>query len=152
MTFASLPRRWRIVLLGSLGLNLLVAGLAVGALFDGRGRGHPPGPRGIAPLVMALPEADRAALAAAVEARGRPGDHPRSDARRARFDALLAELRRDPFDPEAAQAALAAQRELGARRMAEGEAVLVERLAALDPGERAAYADRLDKMISRKGR
>lgn len=146
MTFASVPRRWRIVLLASLGLNLLVVGLALGALWGGPGRERPPGMRGIAPLVMALPEADRAALARAVDTRGRP------DARRARFDALLAELRRDPFNPEAARAALAAQRELGARRMAQGEAALVARLAAMGAAERAAYADRLDEMISRKRR
>ncbi len=147
-------RRWmRVTLVISLAVNLLVAGLVVGALI----RGGPDRERrvardfGGAPFVMALDREDRRAVIA--ELREEPGGL-RGDRRklRERFEALLAALRSTEFDREAVQEILAEQRGVAAARQAAGERLLLDRLEAMPQAERAAYADRLERSLRRGGR
>lgn len=133
----------RLLLLGSLALNLLVIGLAVGAIWRfGGDHGHRPPLPMAATLYRALPDADRDYL--------RQHAHGRLDARQTRraqdMAELAAALRASPFDA-ARFAALLEQHEM---RRAEGHevmrAALIDRIAAMDTGARAAYADRIERM------
>jgi len=143
--------RWRWVLAVSLALNLLVLGvLAGGFLLRADG---PPGRSfrfdlSIFPYTEALTPADRAALLREWRTRG-PGPGEILAERRAENQAVLAALRADPFDPQALGVAMAARMERGQAHSALGQALLVERLNALTPAERAAYAGRLEEALSR---
>lgn len=133
----------RLLLLGSLALNLLVIGLAGGAMWRyGGDHGHrPPLPMAVT-LYRALPDADRDYL--------RQRAHGRQDARQSRRAQDMAELasvlRTSPFDA-ARFAALLDQHDM---RRAEGHAVmraaLIDRIAAMETAARAAYADRIERM------
>ncbi|SHI64114.1 periplasmic heavy metal sensor [Wenxinia saemankumensis] len=147
MTDTPPPRRRlrlsRVVLVLSLALNLLVAGLILGAVL----RGNPPGGRpgvelAVGPLLDALPPERRDGI----RARLRGDDDLRRFDRGARREAMRAfagALTAEPFDPDAVEALLAAQ---GARlrglQDAAQDAFLAE-LAQMGPEERAAYARRL---------
>ena len=136
MPFSTLPRRWRTILILSLGVNVVIGGLAIGTLLDddrgGRAR----------PLVWALPDADRQALREALP------QSSRAD-RRSRFEAILKALRDDPFKPEHLRALLSRQRALIADRTERAEAVIIERLTRMSAEDRAAYADRLERGVRR---
>ncbi len=144
------PRWMRVTLVISLAVNLLIAGLVVGALL----RGGPDRERrvardfGGAPFVMALDPEDRRAVIA--ELRQEPGGL-RGDRRklRERFEALLAALRSAEFDRGAVQEILAEQRSVATARQAAGERLLLDRLEAMPRADRAAYADRLERSLRR---
>lgn len=144
------PLWMRVLLLASLALNLLVAGVLVGdALTDG-GPGH--GPRPVAldlgPLTRALDPADRRAVLDALQ--GRDDLRPPSRAERAAFLAeTLAAVRADPFDRARAEAALLEQSERVAAVEGAVRAALLDRLAALPAEARDAYADRLEAEAGR---
>ncbi len=148
-------RRWLIpALLVSLAINLLIVGIVVGFAVSPnapRNTDRVGGPaRSIIgePFVRALPKKDRQALIKAIGAeRGRLREN--RAALRARFEALLVALRADPFETEAVSQLLQEQRSVAIRRQRIGEAILIERLAAMSPDERAAYAERLAHSLRR---
>ena len=146
-------RRWMVpLLLVSLALNLLVAGIVVGWAVSPAGRWHREmGPtRGVlgAPFVRALPaEARRQMMRDLVAERGRIRDSRES--LRARFEAFLVALRANPYDPEAVRELLAEQREVALGRQEIGEGLLLKRLVAMTGAERAEYADNLEAALSR---
>lgn len=132
MPLSALPRRWRTLLILSLGLNVLIGSLAIGTLVGREG-----GRGGRAePLVWALPDTDRQALRDALPRTSR-------EDRRARFETLLDAIRADPFEPDRLRALLSRQRALGAERAERAEAAVVRRLSQMSLEDRAAYADRL---------
>jgi hypothetical protein len=138
------PRLLRIVLILSLALNLLVAGLVLGALLGGRDR-MPPHRVDVSlgPLGRALTPPDRLAIAA--EVRGRSEFRPLAPSERRRAMAeTLAALRAQPFDPDALSAVLAAQRAAGTEALEIAQEVLVKRVSEMTAAERAALADRLE--------
>lgn len=139
--------RW--VLAGSLALNLLVAGLVAGAFL----RGDAPGRSmrldlSIFPYTQAFAPEDRAALLRDWRARG-PAPREIAAQRQAEQRAVLAALRADPFVPATLEAAMAMRLDQAQAHQALGQAILVERLRALDPAARALYADRLEDAIAR---
>ena len=141
----SAPLRW--VLVVSLALNLLVAGLVVGAALrdDGPRRHMEIGP---GPLAKALSEADRRAILA--ELRERPGvGPPGREERRQAMAEVLAALRTEPFDRERAEAALASQAERLATVERAIQDAMIARVASMSPEERAAFADRLETELER---
>lgn len=148
-----LRRRWLLpTLLVSLALNLAVAGIVVGWALSPQARHHrDSGPaRGVIgePFIRALPEdARRALMHDVIEER----EHIRDsrDGLRARFDAFLSALRADPYDPEVVRDLLAEQRGAAQGRQEIGETLLLKRLAAMEPQDRAAYADRLETLVGR---
>lgn len=148
------PRWMRIALVVSLALNLLIAGLVIGAI-AGR-RGHD-GDRRVArdvaaaPFVMALERADRRAVIGKL--RGEPGGL-RENRRliRERFASLLSALRADAFDRTAVEALLAEQRGAAGARQAVGERLLLDQIEGMSADERAAYADRLERSLRHGGR
>ena len=140
----------RVVLVLSLGLNLLVVGLVGGAMLSGGGpREHAREARGN-PFIVALPQDERRAVFG--EMRREAGSGRRSHAElRARFDALLTEIRAEEFDAGAVAALLEEQRSAGSARQEAGERVLIARLTQMTQAERMAYADRLEQALKRRG-
>ena len=154
------PRRrvpvWvSVALVISLALNLPVAGV-IGGL-AARSDGGDGGPRpiatlhvlGLGPLVLALDREGRDRLAGSVTARADdldPGRQALGDATRS----LVAALRADPFEPEAAAAALARQRAAVGELQALGHDLLVDYLAGADAATRARVADRIARHLDRR--
>jgi uncharacterized membrane protein len=141
-------RGLKIALALSLGLNLLIAGVVIGTLIGGAGR--PPGEvrdLGFGPFAEALSPEDRAALRQAFLAEA-PDLRGMRRAMRSDMAGLLAALRADPFDPAALRAALDAQDARAQGRLDLGKRLLADRLIALTPAERAAFADRLQAAMT----
>lgn len=141
-------RTW--LLYGSLALNLLVAGLAVGAWVKG-----PPGMRdgrdlGFGMFDEAFRPDDRMALRDAVRARA--GDLKAARGQMAGdIAAVAAALRAEPFDAEVLRAALATQQEHLTARLRIGSEVIGDYLSGLSPEDRRAFAERLEARTRRGG-
>lgn len=148
---SSRPSKWTSwLLIASLGVNLCVAGLAVGAYLHGGpgGRGDLVRDIGFGPYDGSLRPEDRAALKAALRAKS--GDL--MDARAAMIvdsQAVLMALRAEPFDPPALSAAMAAQLDHLGARMTLGTDTMRDYLAALPDKDRLAFAARLDQHLQR---
>lgn len=135
----------RVVFALSLALNLLVAGVVIGAWWRG---GLHDGPRAggtAAALYLALPREERRALRAELRST------IDRDSLRLR-DPLMAALRADPFEPEAVAALLVAQSDAMAQAQTRMRALWLDRIAGMSPQDRAAYADRLQAVWARKER
>ena len=142
-------RLMRIVLVVSLGLNLMVAALVISALvMHGRWGPHH-GPSGLAggALTRALDRADRQALHNQMRQSYPASSDPRAEMRQT-FHAFAALLRQDPFDASAAQALLEQHRSGFHARLELGQGLLITRLATMTAAERSAYADRLDEALT----
>ncbi|MEK6217418.1 MAG: periplasmic heavy metal sensor [Boseongicola sp.] len=148
-------RRWLIpTLFVSLAFNLLIVGIFVGFVASpnsprnsDRNDGHMRSMIG-EPFVRALPRQERQALIKAIRAEsGRLREN--RDALRARFEALLVSLRASPFEPEAVARLLQEQSSVAVRRQQIGEEILINRLAAMSPNQRATYADQLAHALRR---
>jgi len=144
------PRWMRIVLVISLALNLAVLGMVAGLALRAPSRGAMElGARdlGYAPFVFALDRDQRRALGQ--ELRRAPGLRADRDERRALYLDILAALRAEPYDPAALEQALLAQRQAISRRQVAGAQALMARIDAMPSAERAAYADRLEEILTR---
>ncbi len=151
MTGTEKPKssRWvKAVLVVSLGINLLIGGMAIGLWsFDKPKR--PPSPDAVAFLSFALPKEHRDALREQlVSRRGelRANRAALADMRRQMVVALEAE----PFEIAAVEEILARQRQ---RFLALGElahSALLERIAMLTPEERAGYVKSLKRQRARR--
>lgn len=145
-------RAWKRAFLGLLALNLLAVGLIGGVI----AKGPPLADRavrdlGFGPFAAALEEEDRRALRKAFFDQ-RPGLRDMRKAMRAELDGVLAALRADPFDAQVLKAALAAQQARMGAQAELGQTLLRERLGAMTPAERRAFADRLERSLTRHDR
>lgn len=137
--------RWlKPALIVSVALNLAVAGLVLGAwLGDGPRKGMPRD-MSFGPFSEALSDQDRRALRKGLMERA--GEFSTSrEAARAEFEALLAALRADPFDPAAMKSALAAIESRNAERLQLGRSLIETRLIEMSAEDRQAFADRLER-------
>lgn len=143
----------KVLLVVSLALNLLVAGALIGAALghgrdDRREREDVPREFMRSPFLGALETEDRRAVGRdLMRAEGTLREN-RAELR-ARFERLLAAIRAEPFDRTAIEAILDEQRAAGARRLELAEEAVLDRLTAMSPAGRAAYADRLDRSLRR---
>ena len=140
-----LPRSLRWLLILSLGLNLLVLGLLIGALAGpGRDGRHPrPAELSLGPVARALEPEDRREVLQALH--GHPDLRPlRREDRTAAFAEVGAAVRAEPFDRPRAAAALAEQSDRVAQVERAVQEALLARLAAMTAEGRAAFADRLE--------
>lgn len=150
------PRRFRwsrLVLVVSLGLNLLVAGLVVGSFAGKERRGPPPAAlsgrdMGYGPYIGALDREARVAASKDLRAQ-LPSWRNLKAERAAHFRAVVAALRADPYDPDALAALMAQQRDMLARGQIAGAQTLLTQIDAMDASRRAAYADRLEAFLER---
>jgi uncharacterized membrane protein len=146
--------RWmKVLLVVSLALNLLVAGALIGAVLghdraERRERSEVPREFMRSPFLGALDGEDRRAVGR--ELMREEGSLRQNRAElRARFERLLAAIRAEPFDRAVIEAILDEQRAAGARRLELAEEAVLDRLSAMSPAARAAYADRLDRSLRR---
>lgn len=140
------PRLLRVLLVLSVALNLAVIGVVAGAVMRDPPRQDPSRGPAFGPYDRALTEEDRKALR---EAFRREVPQFREEWRQMQDDMaeLQTALRADPYDPAHVAEVFARQHVRGAQMMALGQKLLAERLAAMTPEERAAYANRLEQRM-----
>lgn len=141
----------RIALAVSVALNLAFLGMAAGLAL----RGGPPERMvrdlDFGPFGEAFSREDRKALRDGFFERA--GDvRAMRDEMRADMAALLAVLRSEPLDRAALQDLLARQNARLSERLELGQTLVAERIAAMGPAERAAFADRLEQALRHGGR
>ena len=139
------------VLILSLTLNFLVAGVVVGGILgNDRHPPRPPAPEELTfgPLTGAFSKEDRIAMRRAAEGGGTDFKAMRA-VMRGDFDRLVAALQADPWDEAAVRAVLGEMRERSLKRMDLGEQVMLERLQAMTPEARKAFAARLVDGVNR---
>lgn len=140
--------RW--ALIGSVALNLLVAGVFVGGML-GHDR-HPPRPVvgdvSLGAFTEALSREDRAALRQAAQERGPQFRDMRQQAR-SDMAALIAALQADVWNRAEVEQILARHKARTIERVDIGETLILNRLDAMSPEARHAFADRLLKGAQR---
>lgn len=156
MTETAAPKRkfnwWRVVLVVSLALNLLIAGLVVGVAM--RFRDAPP-PRelaerdvGYGAFIAAFEGDDRRALGRAYRS-----EMPDRDELRLRYrtqiDEVLTALRSEPFDAARFQSALHQRQEELEHMQERGQVLLIGQLSGMDQAARLRYADKLEHILTR---
>lgn len=152
---ARAPRWMKLALALSLGANLLVASLVVGQMWRGASGPEREMRRSAAlalgPLGRALAPQDRRAIAQALRA-DKAGMQSARREIEAGQGALLQALRADPFERAALAQRLAAQSAQTEALLVRGRAALLDRLEAMSPAERQAFADRFEAGLHRGGR
>ena len=140
----------KLTLLVSLALNLLVAGMMLGAVWrhDGEGRrgGGPGLGRYATPYVAALPREDRREMFKGLR---REGGHVMPDraTRNAQYAAVIQALRAVPFDAAALEGALAKQGEMTVRMKAAAEQAWVAQVSRMSDTARAEYAEAVEAAL-----
>lgn len=145
-------RRWRWLLGLSLALNLVFLGLVAGAAYrfaGGPGTSGSAGMRSYAtPYLMALPREARRDLHRQV--RGDEGSPlPTRAVRRALYDDVLRALRVEPFEPAVVRATLQKQGDTARQVQEVAHAAWLAQVTAMSAQDRAAYADRLEEVLTR---
>lgn len=142
-------RLQRFVLVGSLALNLLIIGVAIGVAFNGGKPGA--GQRfdlTVSPLTRAMEGERSDAVRDALRSSGAFERGVRSEMRRD-MGALLETLRAETFDADAFRAVLMRQRD----RLRVGQETVLGAVSAqiddMNDTERAAFADRLEEQMRR---
>ncbi len=140
----------RLLLVASLGVNLVIGGMALGLwAFDKPKR--PPSPDAVAFLSFALPQEHRNALRKQLVSRRAELRANRAAIREMRGEMIEA-LQAEPFDIAAVEDILQRQRarflELGVL----AHSALLERIEMLTPEERAIYVESLKKQGQRSRR
>ena len=144
----------RILLTGSLALNLLIIGVVAGTLANRGGSERDGSPRlrdaGLGPVAAILSSDQRESLRG--QLRQHAGDL-RKNRELMREDVLkiLAALRAEVFDAAAFAQTLEAQRSTMSGRIEIGHRALLEATTSATPEQRADMADRLEKALRRGG-
>lgn len=141
----------RLVLFASLALNLAVVGVVAGAMWR---HGDDDNRRGVRTdrvsmaYIRALDDADKRAIRDTMRAQ-MPDRADRRAQVRDSFDPVLSALRRDTVDRAVLADLFEAQfaHALEGQRLARG--VMLDRLAAMPPSERRAFADRVEQELER---
>jgi len=138
---------WRIVLVLSLALNLLIAGLVVGGVASGRFQDGPPRnfSFGVGPMAAALSPQERRQLGRSLRE-----DRVLRDVNlRGRVTAITSVLRSDPFDADAFADLLANQGAQVARMQESAQNALTATIAAMTPERRQAFADQVEQEMAK---
>ena len=140
--------RTRWVLVASLGLNLVAAGIIGGAILKGPPPPDPgPGPA-LWSFARALPDPYRDDLGRSLRATRKEWIGPR-EAMESLSRRMAAALRAEPFDPAAVRALLAERNDVAHRLGLQGADLLMAQIARMSPEDRVAYATAL---LERRGR
>ncbi len=144
----------RVLLVLSLALNLLIIGTVAGAMFTwSNWKSHHSArlDATAGPLTRALSREDRRAIGKEMRAAHRAGKFTQRD-HRAELEGLIADLKAEPFDPAPVSERLSRHRAAFEERLELGMGLLLNRLEQMQPDERAAYADRLQEVLSKRHR
>ena len=144
---AQTGRGLKIALAVSLALNLLILGVVGGAVIKSRGPDGPMMARDLAfgPFTEALTREQRRDLLRGMGMTREGGGRAMREEVRRDFDAVLAALRAQPFDPASFAAVIAQQNERLTVRVAQGRTALVALVSVMTPEERQRYADALER-------
>ncbi|MEO0829651.1 MAG: periplasmic heavy metal sensor [Pseudomonadota bacterium] len=145
------PLWLRVLLIGSLALNVLVIAAVVGLLLSGpptRGGSGDQAMRqlGFGPYGRAFEDGHRREMRRALVQDRRELRQSLRGLRRSMTD-VVAVLRAEEFDPNTLSALLTDQRQLTTVLQALGHSLVVETLAGMSDEERRAYADRLEEEL-----
>lgn len=133
--------RIRLILILSLGLNLIFLGIAAGAFLHGPPK-PPPGGPALWHYGKSLPEPYRDQLVRDLRAT-RDDWREARDSLRGQRTALADRLVAQPYDPAAVAAVLDLERQLISDLTGRGTALLMQQIARMSPEDRAAYAEAL---------
>ena len=151
MSETSKPKKgWRILLIVSLAINLLILGIMIGGFMHGKSM-RPPGGLDFAlgPAAAALIPQDRRAIRAAL--RKHPDLVPfRPGARNDSMTAYIEGLRQEPFNIAVIEAIFAEQRMRADNTIAVVQSVMLEHFMQMTFEERSAYADRFEDGIRQR--
>lgn len=151
MKAPGMRRGVRILLFASLAVNLLVAGLVIGAMVSHRFDGHGKRPRfsqAGGPLTAALTREDRRAVGRNVRKTLR-AERPSKETIMEEFSNVIRALKQSPYEPQAVRAAVERQMQYMVRRADLSVEALLTRLNEMSAEERAAYAGRLQEVLER---
>lgn len=146
------PRAWtRLALVLSLGLNLIIVGSLCGLALSRAiyGPHEPVRDLAFGRFTEALSPDDRRAMMRAFMAEAK-GFRAERDQMRTDFQALVAALKADPYDPAVLEGVMTRQTARTDQWLALGQRLLVDRIAAMTPAERIAFADRLSDDLLRR--
>ncbi|MBV1867385.1 MAG: periplasmic heavy metal sensor [Marinosulfonomonas sp.] len=141
----------RVLLFGSLAINLLIVGMVAGAVFRNSGEATERQllrDMGFGFFGAALTQDDRRVIGRAMAKRSDDLRANRKDFR-AQMAQFLDALRAIPFDSEAVQAHSTGLQSKIAERQAVGQNALLDRIAAMSDQERAVFAKRLERSMKR---
>jgi uncharacterized membrane protein len=142
------PGWMKLVLILSLTVNLLIAGVVIGRWLAGDER-----PRGvdrtIGWMVRVIPE-ERREMAEAYFDAARPQLEAARAERMDQFGAVLQAIRTEPFDPAALGSAMTATLETRSSQRAIVYDRFATLLAQLTPEERAGIADRMEAWVNKR--
>lgn len=142
-------RGMRVLLVLSLAFNLLIIGLAVGAVLSGGPKGHRDAR--MPAHVRALDLEDRRAIGRDIRAAYRAGSFGKRAVRQ-QSEQLAELIATQPFD-RAAVGALSDEIEATKRiRFEVAREIWLDRIEGMDPKARAAYAERLREGLAQKGK
>ena len=150
-------RRWvGPLLVISLGLNLLVAGAAVGLIVKWRSLPfvagqHIFGAAGLGVLSGALDDHYKREIGTELRERGHSLGRQRDKANTEAL-VLIELLRADPFLPEALEGFFRDQRENATEMLEEGHNLLAPRIIGMTSDERNEYADRIEGRLGKRGK
>ncbi|MDC0736688.1 periplasmic heavy metal sensor [Cognatishimia sp. SS12] len=140
----------RALLIGSLAVNLIVLGLALGAVF-GQKQGGDRAPRDadfMGAYTRALPDDTRRDIGRAIRRHHRTSGISR-DAARAAYQEMLSLMRATPFDVEAIKAQLDAQARASYDRRDAAQEIWLKAVSEMSDAERAVYADEIERLLTR---
>lgn len=145
-------RTMRILLIGSLALNLLVIGVVGGAVIghsreDGKKAGYD---KFGTPHVRALSSEDKRSVGKAIRTAYRKADIDRLDGRGI-YQEMVQLLRNTPLDLVAFEATIYKLDNGAQLRREVAQSAFVARIVSMNDAERAAYADRLETALTREG-
>lgn len=140
-------RSWmKYLLIASLGVNLLVAGLVIGAKASGQShmKGTHMGGVGLRAFVSAMPEGKRSELHDHFK-QNRSKMRAGKNAMRETMNEIRMIIAAQPFDAEALNAAFTQQRSRVTSVTQDAQATLVKVITDMTDAERAVYAENLKK-------
>lgn len=145
------PRWIKVLLAGSLAVNLAVIGGAIGLILDSDG--PPPKPPGegmasVGSFVRALEKPHRREFLGSIE-KATGGKPPSKEEFKAKAMALISLIRAEPFDVDALSAKITEQSSRFETARMAGDAALLRIIDGMSPEERQAYADRLEERLNR---
>jgi uncharacterized membrane protein len=147
-----MSRGLKVLLFGSLALNLLIVGVVAGVILSGgpgKDRREARSDVGGFTLVRALPRDARADLRARFETKRKELRASGGNNAPSKQD-ILTSLRATPFDPQAFADLVSTQTRSLAERGRLGQEALVEQVAEMTDDERRAYADDVEEAFSRR--
>lgn len=144
-------RLTRGLLIGSLTLNFLIIGGAIGLLVSSKNHRQPPTSSfSTGAFTKALDEEQRVEVRESLKARMDSRRKIDRQEHRRVFSALLSALRQNPFDRAAVVSEINSIEQQGAARRTQGTDALLDAIEAMTAPEREAYVDRLERDLKRK--